>query len=689
MLTSFKNYISNKHDVFYKIALVLLSVSVIVYVFPKAVKFKYSYQKNKPWLHEDLIAPFDFGINKTDAEINEEQKELVGNSKPYFKIDNAVFTKVAKSFPEIYKKEAQFEGFKSNDKRYENNKAFCLRVLNDIYGKGILEANALLDNKPPEYTIYVVNNNIAEEVEIKQVFTIVTAFGYLKNSLAQEPNISESIVMRVFENLLQQNIIFDAATTTKAQKEMLDNISLSRDMKQQGERIISRGDIVDQDKFKILESLKAEYINQTGGSSNLYYIMGAQFIMVSMSILLLIIFLALFRKDMLADSKVLFFILLNIMLTATMVGIAYRFKIVSIYILPFCIFPILVRSFFDTRVALFMHLSSTLIIGIIAPNPYEFIFVQVMAGFFAVFSILDMHHRSQLFITVGIIFLTYSLAFISYSVMLEGTLNNVNWTTVEWFGVSAVSVLFVYPAIFIFEKLFGFVSEVTLMELSDINSPLLRALALKAPGTFQHSLQVANLAEEAIIAIGGSSLLVRTGALYHDIGKMDMPMYFIENQSSGVNPHNEMSFEDSAAIITGHVNKGIEIAKENNLPDQLIDFIRTHHGTTKAQYFYQSFLKNFPDEEIDVSVFQYPGPIPFSKETAVLMMSDSVEAASRSLKHYDAESLEKLVDRVIDSQIAQNQFANADITFKNITVIKRIFKKKLSNIYHLRIEYPQ
>lgn len=689
MLANLRNYISTKHDVFYKIALVILCVSVIVYVFPKTVKFKYSYQKNKPWLHEDLIAPFDFGINKTDKEINDEQKELINNSKPYFKIDNTVFTRVANNFPTVFEHEALALNIKKNSKLYESNKAFCQSLLNDIYGKGILEANPQLDNKEPDFTIYILNKNIAEEVELKQVFTIVTAFNYLKTNIKQSPQISETLVLRVFENLLQHNIIFDAATTTKTQKELLDNISLSRDMKQQGERIISRGDIVDQEKFKILESLKAEYISQTGGSSNLYYIMGGQFVLVSMSVLLLIIFLALFRKDMLADSKVLFFILLNIVLTTTMVGIAFRFKIGSIYILPFCIFPVLVRFFFDTRVALFMHLSSTLIIGIIAPNPFEFIFIQLAAGFFAVFSIIDMHHRSQLFVTVGIIFITYSLAFIAYSVMLEGTLNNVNYTTLQWFGVSAAAVLFVYPLIFIFEKIFGFVSEVTLMELSDINSPLLRSLALKAPGTFQHSLQVANLAEEAIIAIGGSSLLVRTGALYHDIGKMEMPMYFIENQSAGVNPHNELSFEDSAAIITGHVNKGIEIAKENNLPDQLIDFIRTHHGTTKAQYFYQSFLKNFPDEEIDVSVFQYPGPIPFSKETAVLMMSDSVEAASRSLKHYDAESLEKLVDRVIDSQIAQNQFANADITFKNITVIKRIFKKKLSNIYHLRIEYPQ
>ncbi|HRH64645.1 MAG TPA: HDIG domain-containing protein, partial [Bacteroidia bacterium] len=234
-----------------------------------------------------------------------------------------------------------------------------------------------------------------------------------------------------------------------------------------------------------------------------------------------------------------------------------------------------------------------------------------------------------------------------------------------------------------------FTSDVSLMELADINSPLLRELALRAPGTFQHSLQVANLAEEAILAVGGSSLLVRTGALYHDIGKMEMPMYFIENQYTGVNPHDELSFEDSAKIITGHVNKGIEIAKKHNLPDALIDFIRTHHGTTKAQYFYISFLKSFPDQEVDESIFRYPGPIPFSKETAVLMMADSVEAASRSLKKYDAEIIGELVEKVIDRQIEQNQFVNADITFKNINSIKKIFKKKLLNIHHLRIEYPK
>lgn len=689
MLNKFKEYIATKHDVFYKIFLVIISVSFIVYVFPKNISFKYNYQKNKPWLHEDLIAPFDFGINKSDEEIKHEQNELINNSKPYFKVDPSVYARIEKEFPRVFDEDAANMGILPKNKNYKINKEFAQSLLNEIYKSGIIETNNLIDNRSEGYTIYVLNNHIAEETELNSLLTINSAFVLLKERISHQPDIHSKLIFHVFESLLQHNIVFDPLTTSKAQKEQLDNISLTRDMKQKGQRIISRGEIVDSEKYKVLESLKAEYLSQTGGNSNLYYIVGGQFVMIALSISLMIIFLALFRKDLLADNRVLIFILLNIVLAATITGIALRFKITSIYILPYCFFPVLVRSFFSTRVALFMHLAISLIIAMVAPNPYEFAFIQIIAGFIAVFSIIDMYHRSRLFITVGIIFLSYCLAFLSFSVMVDGSFRNINWITIQWFGVSAASVLFVYPGIFIFEKIFGFVSEVTLMELSDINSPLLRALALKAPGTFQHSLQVANLAEEAIIAIGGSSLLIRTGALYHDIGKMEMPLYFIENQSSEVNPHNELSFEESAAIITGHVNKGIEIAKENNLPDQIIDFIRTHHGTTKAQYFYQSFLKNFPDEEIDVSVFQYPGPIPFSKETAVLMMADSVEAASRSLKHYDAQSLDKLVDRIIDSQIAQGQFANADVTFKNITVIKRIFKKKLSNIYHLRIEYPQ
>jgi hypothetical protein len=414
-----------------------------------------------------------------------------------------------------------------------------------------------------------------------------------------------------------------------------------------------------------------------------------QALLVALCVLMVVIFLFLFRKDIYHNPQKFGFILLVIFLFSALAAISFRLKLNSIYFLPFCILPILIRIFFDTRIALFTHLSSILIVGLIVPDPFEFVFIQWIGGVFAIFSLLNLRNRSQLFFSTLIIFLAYLATFLGISVVREGAVEGIQWGNVQWFAISAVLVLFAYPLIFVFEKIFGLISDVSLLELSDINSHLLRELALKAPGTFQHSLQVANLAEEAILKVGGSTLLVRAGALYHDIGKMEMPLYFVENQLSGVNPHDELGYEESAAIIIGHVSKGIEMAKKNNLPDQLIDFIRTHHGTGRAEYFYQSFLKNFPQEDIDEQVFRYPGPLPFSKETAVLMMADAVEASSRSLQRYDLETLDKLVDRIIDHQLKNGQYANAEITFKDVSLIRKTFKRKLQNIYHLRIEYPQ
>jgi putative nucleotidyltransferase with HDIG domain len=336
-----------------------------------------------------------------------------------------------------------------------------------------------------------------------------------------------------------------------------------------------------------------------------------------------------------------------------------------------------------------VHLVTVLILSFLAPERFEFAFIQLIAGMVAIFSIVNMSNRSQIFISSTLIFFTYCFCFIGISFIQDGGNESISLLDFGWFGISAMLTLFSYPLIFVFENIFGFTSDVSLLELSNTNRKLLRELASKAPGTFQHSLQVANLAEEAIRTIGGNALLVRTGALYHDIGKIEMPLYFIENQPQGINPHEDITFEESATIIINHVIRGIEIAKKNNLPEQIIDFIRTHHGTTVTAYFYRSFQNEFPDEKIEEAKFHYPGPIPFSKETAVLMMADSVEAASRSLHKYDVETIDNLVDSIVDNQIKQNQFVNAEITFKDISQLKKFFKKKLLNIYHVRVEYPR
>jgi len=358
-----------------------------------------------------------------------------------------------------------------------------------------------------------------------------------------------------------------------------------------------------------------------------------------------------------------------------------------IYFIPFCISPIILKAFFDNRVALFVHLITILIIGFIMPNGFEFVFLQLIAGIISILTVLKMYKRAQLFMSVIKIIGAYLLVYIALSITHDASFSGVEGVKLLQFAISGALTIFAYPIVFLFEKIFSVVSDVSLLELTDTNSSLLRRLSDEAPGTFQHSLQVANLGEMAALEVGANALLVRAGAIYHDIGKLSNPMYFIENQSSSLNPHDELEFDKSAEIIINHVLDGIEIAKVNNLPDELIDFIRTHHGTTTVEYFYKQYIANFPDEEVDREHFTYPGPKPFSKETAILMMADAAEASARSIKNPTTENIDNLIEMVINKQLKDDQFMDADITLKEITQLKKLFKKKLVNIHHARIEY--
>lgn len=682
------SFIRHSHPEIYKGILLVLAILLIVYVFPKQGKFKYEFQnlKGKPWLHEDLIAPFDFAIKKSKEELANEKAEIIKNAKPYFKFDNAL-VKIKKS-----QLEAELE-LKWDNKKNKNLKekklAFARKIIDSIYNKGIIEPHPIIENKPPDFTIYLVNNNIAEEHDLRDFYTITSAYEYVQKQLSNNRTADVKFLLPILENAIAHTIFYDPATSDKILKQAVDDISPSRDIILKEQNIISKGEIIDAQKYQVLESLKSEYEGQSGGSSDYLFILLGQIMIVSVCLAVLIAFLGFFRKDIFIDNAKITFILMLIILQVLMARFASNSSSFSINVLPFCILPIIIRAFYDTRVALFVHLITILILAFLAPDRFVFTFVQLLGGMVAIFSIVNMRNRSQIFISSAVIFITYSIAYIGITLIQEGGSDAITWQDFAWFAISALLTLFSYPLIFVFEKLFGFISDVSLLELSDTNGKLLRELASRAPGTFQHSLQVANIAEEAIYTIGGNALLVRTGALYHDIGKMEMPMYFIENQASGMNPHDEMNFEESAAMIISHVIKGIEIARKNNLPEQIIDFIRTHHGTTITAYFYRSYQKAFPEEKIDESKFHYPGPIPFSKETAVLMMADSVEAASRSLKKYDVESIDNLVESIINTQIEQNQFMNSDITFKDINTLKKIFKKKLMNIYHVRVEYPR
>jgi putative nucleotidyltransferase with HDIG domain len=681
--------IRDRHQSFYKAFLFLASIAFIVYIFPKQTKFKYEFQnlRGKPWNHENLIAPFDFAIRKTAVELGKEKSEILSSTKPYFVYKNDIVSDKKKIFEDQFEKKwATNKSKKSKEKTLQ----FGKKILDSIYSKGIIQLSESIENKADDYSIFVLQNNIAEDHDIRDFYTVATAYDVVKNNLKKNTrNIDASFLLPLLENSLTHSVVYDKSITDKVIKQSLDNISTSHDIILSNQSIISKGEIVDAKKYQILESLKTEYEEQSGGSVGYTSILIGQIIIITLCIFVLMMFLYVFRKEIYANNTKVLFILSLVALEALMVRIAVNSQAFNIYILPFCILPIIIRSFYDTRVALFVHIGATLICSFMVSNSFEFVFIQLLGGIVTIFSIVNMHKRSQIFLTASFVFITYSAAFIGINILQQGGIDSITSLDIAWFAISALLTLFSYPLIFVFEKIFGFISDVSILELSDTNGKLLRQLASVAPGTFQHSLQVANLSEEAIYMIGGNALLVRTGALFHDIGKMENPMFFIENQTGGINPHNDLSYEDSASIIIEHVIKGIEMAKKNNLPEQIIDFIRTHHGTTYTGYFYRSFKIEFPGEKIDEQKFRYPGPIPFSKETAVLMMADSVEAASRSLKKYDAEAIDNLVETIINKQIAENQFINSDITFKNINTIKKIFKKKLMNIYHVRVEYPR
>lgn len=670
------SFIRHSHPEIYKVILFILTIGIIVYIFPKQGKFKYEFRnlKGKPWQYDDLIAPFDFSIRKSKEDLAEEKSSIIKKHKPYFRFDNSVLKQ---------KKEKLSEAIAANKELEKNkNTSSAVALIDSIYTIGIIESAAVIEDKPTDFSIYVLKNNIAEEVELSKIFTIKTAYDYINQKLKNSP----PELLRLTENVITHNIFYDKTTSDKILQQSIDDIVPTHDIILKDQKIISKGDIVDSNKFQIIESLQYEYNIQENGDANFGLILLGQIILVTICMSLLTVFLFVFRKEIFSDNTKITFILFLMILQVLMARLSLQTQTFSIYILPFCILPVIIRAFYDTRIALFVHLVSILIISFMVPNRYEFAFIQLLGGMIAIFSIVNLRNRSQIFISALLIFVTYSIAYFGITIIQEGGSEIYDFA---WFGVSALLTIFSYPLIFVFEKLFGFISDVSLLELSDTNRKLLRELAARAPGTFQHSLQVANLAEDAIYAIGGNTLLVRAGALYHDIGKMEMPMYFIENQAGGINPHGELSFDESASIIISHVIKGIEIAKKNNLPEQIIDFIRTHHGTTITAYFYRSFQNAFPEEKVDESKFHYPGPIPFSKETAVLMMADSVEAASRSLKKYDVESIDNLVEKIINSQIEQQQFMNADITFRDINTLKKMFKKKLMNIYHVRVEYPR
>jgi len=668
-----------------KFLMMLASICVIVFTLPKQAKFSYDIEKGRIWNQKELISPYNFAILKTSQEIDNDIKTARASVTPIYQLDDNIGDRERDGFKGDLEIKWHNAGIKDNKK--PAYLAAGDNLLRDIYNKGLLSLNPKYQQNGENYAITVLDKNIASDKNTADLYTKEKALTYCDKILSDQNAIDKAFLLDLVSNRLVPNLNYDNKLTSRLEKEVVDGLSTTRGMVQKGEVIIAKGSVVSDEAYQKLQSYKKAFEDNARISGDPRLVLLGQFLLVGIAITLLMVFLYLFRKDIYEDNRLVSLILLVVTAMLFTLSLAIKFELPNLYYIPYCIVPIIIRILFDTRLALNIHLLVVLMAGFFVPNSFEFAYFEITAGMVSIYSIKNLIRREQFLISALIITFTYFVSFIGISFIKEGSLKSIDWMDFLPYVVSVLLTLLAYPLIYIFEKVFAITSDITLIELTNTNAPLLREMAFSAPGTFQHSLQVANLAENAIYSIGGNALLVRAGALYHDIGKLENPLYFIENQSSGFNPHDKLQYQESAQIIIRHVRKGIEMARKANLPEIVIDFIRTHHGDTRVDYFYQSFLKNFPEKFIDENTFRYPGPIPFSKEGGVLMLADSVEAASRSLKEPDEKSISDLVDRIIKYKLDQNQLKDSNITFKDIETIKTIFKRMLMSIYHVRIDY--
>jgi putative nucleotidyltransferase with HDIG domain len=676
-----RNKMYEHQDVLLKVILIAFCTAITVYFFPKSDRFKFDYRQGEPWEYETLYAPFRFPIAKSESTLQKEREETAEQTprhfyKTDFSVENTVDRwreSVTATIPDslvmtelqpIVRPVSQYL-----TKTYKSGYLEELRDLKDIHpivlkNQGTLNQLTYGDLVKPEELQSGLDEILkAVSPDLRQLF---------KNRLLV---------------LLEPNVLFDKELTDLNIQSELDKILPTRGLIAQNARIIAQGEIVEGDKLQVLDTLNSTYESQTWSKSQYNWKLAGYLLLVGMAYTMLLLFIRKYRYAVFNSNKKLLFIYFNLCLFVILTAFVVKLDSEYIYIVPVCMLPLIIKAFFDARLGLFSHVIIIFILSFVVPSSDEYLFLQMMAGIVTILSGKEIYKRANLFITVGQIVGIYIISYLAFYAVYQGGVSGWEWERVAYFILCGLALLFVWPLIYVFEKVFNLVSDVSLLELSDTNSRLLKELSNRAPGTFHHSLNVANIAETAANEIGANAMLVRVGALYHDIGKMSNPTYYTENQGSGINPHDDLDPEESAQIIIDHTINGIEIAKKYNLPDRIIDFIRTHHGDSLVYYFYKKAQENNPD--LNEEDFRYPGPRPFSPETAILMISDSVEAASKSLKTPSSVAIDKLVENIINGQVNAGQFLNADITFKQIELIKIVIKKKLASMYHLRIEYPE
>jgi len=668
---------------------------VVLLSLPRNQKFGYEYIEGKPWRHSSLFAPFSFPIYKSESNLQAQKDSINSAFKPFFRKKGNMQETTSKNF------EVAFNDFlsphNSIDRQRQQFKVvythFITSLIDSLYTIGIISNHSIEEISNETDTITLIDNNFSKNVAFSQLLTTKKAIDiftkqnskFLDNFPEFKNDVNNFYSHFKVSSLTKPNTYYDKSFSENQLNTALNSLSTTFGMIQKGERIISYGEIISPNKFLIINSLKKEF----EGKNN---IKNSFIITIGYGVFVFFIFLSVFLfvyQEFKGKTTVPHYLVLSLLLLFFYASLVIvRMDVLNIYIIPFIVLPIIIRAFYNESISLFIYFLNVLLISILVPNSFEFILLNTMAGIIAIFSLRSFTARSHFLKTGLLSFVTYSTLYIALLFIRGKDFDSLLLSQFVWFGINSFLILLSYGLIFIFEHSFGLLSEISLIELSNTNRPLLLQLAEKAPGTFQHSLQVANLAQEAANKINANSLLVRTGALYHDIGKMKNPEYFTENQPEGYNPHTQLSIIESAKIIIKHITNGVLMAKKYRIPPQIIDFIRTHHGTGKTEYFYRTFLNENPNVPVNEMDFSYPGPKPFSQETAILMMADSVEAASRSIKKYSPQTINDLVEKIIDFQFKNKQFDESNLTLQDISIIKSTFKIKLQSIYHTRIEYP-
>lgn len=684
-ISSFLSKIGHSYQIIFRFLAFMVALFLVVWQMPRTIKFKYEYQKMRPWQYESLYAPFNFPIYKTAEQLKIEEEASLKDFYPIFVYD----ANVTKNNKTAMLQEFEVQ-WNDTEKDKLKNKELLENIYDTIENKGIITNVTATYDLKPESMIDVVRDRVVKTKSFRDFYTMKSASDFISDYLSNvDDDIDKTLINRLLLAYLNQNVVYSEDLTKQSEEQALAAISLTFGMVQKDELIISEGELITDEKYNIINSLRKEY--DTMNSDNFFnrnISLYGQILVVAFVFLFLFLAIKLVNPELLKESKSINMILVMMLLMILPSFVVLKHAPTMIYLMPLTILPMLLVTFFDSRIAIYIQTLTLIIISLAVPNSFQFFVIQFLTSLFAIFILANKMSRSKYFFTSAIVFVVYVIMRITMALIFDGGMENVGWNEIGVFAMNALFTMLTLPLIFLFERVFGFVTYMTLLELSNTNSPLLRKLSSEAPGTFQHVMQVADLCEEALFAIGGNMLLARTGAMYHDIGKIKNPLFFTENQHGKYNLHEDMSYYESSQIIINHVIDGIEICRKYHLPEQIIDFVRTHHGTRRTEYFYQMELRENPGEEINEADFRYHGPIPFSKETAVLMMADSVEAASRSLQDKTEESISKLVDGIIDAQTKDNQFINTNLTFRDITTIKKVFKKKLMNIYHVRIAYP-